>query len=204
MRPINLLPPEAFQRLEARKLRGRLIVIGILYVVLLALVTLLWQGRVDNAESDVAQQEEINAELSRQVSELSEAQTFQADYDSNAALIVQALEIDMSWGRFLNDLARLIPDRVWLNSFTGAVSEPGEAGIGTVTVSGVAFEFPDVSAWLRSMDTDRFPSVTGTWVQTLSSSLVGEADVVDYSSTTGLTEAALSDRVEDRIPEVVP
>ena len=206
MREINLLPPEAFQRLSARRTRARFIVVGLLYMVMLLLLTLLWQGRVSSAENVVTIQQVQNETLQTQVSSLIDSQRLDDDYNADRRLIEEALAVDMSWGRLLNDLARLIPDRVWLESFSGAVSEGGdvEEALGTVTVAGIGFTYPDVSAWLRSLDSDRFPGVEGTWVQTVSESLIGVADVVNFASTTSLTEAAFSNRVIDRVPLVTP
>ncbi len=204
MREINLLPPEAFQRISARRLRARLILAGLLYLVLLVLLTILWQGRVTSAEDLVTIQQQENSTLQQRVDTLAEAQLVVDDYDANTGLIVEALATDLSWGRLLNDLARLIPDRVWLESFTGAAGASGDPTLGTVTVAGVGFSFPDVSAWLRSLDSDRFPGVEGTWVQTAAGAVIGEAGVVNFSSTTSLTAAALSNRIQERIPVVVP
>ncbi len=202
MRPINLLPPEAFQKLSARRLRTRLILAGALYLALLALLTLVWSGRVSDAEQEVDDAQAANDRLEQQVAVLSEAQTLVEEFDANALLVVEALSLDMSWGRILNDLARLIPDRVWLQSFTGAVDDTGTGPLGSITVAGVGFAYPDVSAWLRSLDSDRFPSVTGTWVQTVSETEIGPVTVVNFSSTTSLTERALSGRLATRVPEV--
>ena len=206
MREINLLPPEAFQRLSARRTRARFIVVGVLYVVMLLLLTLLWQGRVSSAENVVTIQQVQNDSLQTQVNSLIDSQALEDDYNADRRLIEEALAVDMSWGRLLNDLARLIPDRVWLESFSGAVSDGAEIeeALGTVTVAGIGFTYPDVSAWLRSLDSDRFPGVEGTWVQTVSESLIGVADVVNFASTTSLTEAAFSNRIAERVPLVAP
>jgi len=202
MREINLLPPEEFLRKSGRRLRARLFLIGALYVVLLVLLTFLWQGRVTRAEDLVVVEQQRNETLQQRVNELSDAQLLVDDYDANARLIADALTLDMSWGRLLNDLARMIPDRVWLESFTGAVSEGGEESLGSVSVAGVGFSYPDVSAWLRSLDSDRFPGVDGTWVQTVSDAVIGRAEVVSFSSSTSLTASAFSNRVDERVPVV--
>ena len=204
MREINLLPPEAFQRLSARRTRARLVLVGILYLVLLALLTLLWQGRVNSAEDLVTIQRAQNSTLEQRVLGLSDAQTLADEYDADVRLIQQALSIDMSWGRLLNDFARLIPDRIWLESFAGSISDGPDTALGTITVTGVGFSYPDVSAWIRSLNADRFPGVDGTWVDTVSEALIGEADVVNFSSTTALTPSALSDRIGSRVPVIVP
>lgn len=202
MREINLLPPEAFKRLDARKRRAQIVVIAVLFVGLLAGLSAVWSGRVDRAENKVAIQQDRNSQLQEDVAALAGAQTFVDDYDANARLLTEALELDMSWGRLLNDLARMIPDRVWLESFSGVIDDSGQGPLGSITVSGIGFAVPDISAWLRSLDSDRFPGVTGTWVQTVSGTEIGPAEVVTFSSTTSLTERALSDRLADRVPVI--
>ena len=202
MRPINLLPPEAFDRLTARRLRSRIAVIAVLYLLLLALITVFQSDEVGDTEEAVTAQEALNTQLEREVVSLSDAQTLVDDFDTNALLVTEALAFDMSWGRIINDLARMIPDRVWLQSFAGTIDETGLGPLGSVTISGVGFDYPDISAWLRSLDSDRFPGVTGTWVQTVSETEIGEADVVSFSSTTSLTDHALSGRASNRVPEL--
>jgi Tfp pilus assembly protein PilN len=204
MKTINLLPPEEFERLGARRLRTRLVLIGLIYLVGLAGLTLWWNNRVADAEAEVTVQQERNLDLQAEVQSLSEAEQLVEAYDGNVLLVADALQRDMSWGRLLNDLARMIPDRVWLESFAGAVGDDAEGVLGSVTVAGVAFSYPDVSAWLRSLDSDRFPGVEGTWVQTISDSLIGEAELVGFSSTTSLTESALANRLDERVPLVIP
>jgi Tfp pilus assembly protein PilN len=112
-----------------------------------------------------------------------------------------ALADDLPWARILNDLGRILPDSVWLESFRGSVDEdPATPQVGVVQVTGVGFDFPDVSAWLRSLDSDRFPAATATWVTSVSEGQIGEANVVNFISQTSLTEAARSDRLATRIP----
>lgn len=204
MRPINLLPPESFEKARTRRRILQIALAALAYVVLLALVTIWWQGRVDRAEDDVVAQQEINAGLQAQVAALAEARELVVDYEANAALVATALANDVSWGRILNDLGRMIPERVWLNSFSGSAQALGPGVQGSLQVSGTGFDFPDVSAWLRSLDSDRFPSVSGTWVTNAATAAIGEAEVVEFSSSTSLTDAALTDRLEERIPEVSP
>ena len=137
MREINLLPPEAFKRLDARKRRVQMVIIAVLYVILLAGLSTVWSGRVDRAKDKVSLQENQNSQLQGRVAALAEAQTFVDDYDANARLLTEALQLDMSWGRLLNDFARMIPDRVWLESFSGIIDETGEGPLGSITVSGI-------------------------------------------------------------------
>ena len=99
-------------------------------------------------------------------------------------------------------LSTEIPSRVWLEGFSGTAQAGETSPYGRITMTGVAFDFPDVSDWIRSLDAQNFPEVTGSWVQSISESTVGTADVVVFSSTTSLTEKAFSSRVRDLVPEV--
>lgn len=201
MRSINLLPPEAHVKEQARERYLRLALVGIAYIALLAALTVIWQGRVAAAEDDVAFQQEANRLLETQIAEFGGIEGLVNEYDFNVALMESALADDLSWGRVLNDLGRVLPDSVWLESFTGTVdSDATTASLGAVQVTGVGFDFPDVSAWLRSLDSDRFPAATGTWVTSVTEGQIGSATVVNFVSQTSLTEAARSDRLETRIP----
>ena len=201
MRSINLLPPEAHVKEQARERFARMALVGIVYVALLAVLTVLWQGRVSEAEKDAALQQEANRLLEVQVAEFGGIESLVGEYDANVTLMETALADDLSWGRVLNDLGRILPDSVWLESFTGTVdSDPTTPAVGTVQVTGVGFDFPDVSAWLRSLDSDRFPAATGTWVTSVAEGKIGSATIVNFVSQTFLTEAARSDRLETRIP----
>lgn len=208
MRAINLLPPEEFEKGARRRQFIKLALAGLAYVAVLGLLVMWWQGRVGAAEDDIAAQEEINQRLTAQVRELADVEQLVGEYDSNVTLLTSALATDLAWGRILNDLGRVIPDRVWLESFAAATAFTAETGaLGTVSVSGIAFDFPDVSAWLRSLDSDRFPSVNGTWVQSVSNISIGDdpgIPAVSFTSTTSLTPAAISSRLVERIPLIAP
>jgi Tfp pilus assembly protein PilN len=201
MRSINLLPPEAHVKEQARARVARLALIAVAYLALLVVLTLVWQARATEAEQDVAAQQQLNRDLEAQVSDFVSVEGLVAEYDANVALMQVALADDLSWGRILNDLGRILPDSVWLESFRGSVDEdPATPQVGVVQVTGVGFDFPDVSAWLRSLDSDRFPAATATWVTSVSEGQIGEANVVNFISQTSLTEAARSDRLATRIP----
>jgi hypothetical protein len=76
--------------------------------------------------------------------------------------------------------------------------------VGRITVAGTGFEFVDVSAWLRALDEARFPGVIGSWVTNATEAQAAEeeASVISFSSTAGLSDAAISNRLQERIPEV--
>lgn len=203
MRPINLLPPEVGARRARRRRLGILVLAGALYVALLGLGVLAWNGRVDNARRDVEVQNTANQTLERQVAALADAGELAARFESKANLVRTALSQDVDWGIILNDLARLIPPRLWVETFSGGIAPETIPGVlGQVSFSGVGLDFPDVSAWLRALDSEQFAGVTGTWVSTISEGTVGNQQVVNFNSSAVLTSAAVTSRADELIPEV--
>lgn len=201
MRPINLLPPEALERAKARRQRWVWIAAAAVFVALLAVATVWFQGKVDDRKADLAEEEAVVTQLRAEAAGLGEFAELKNEFETSKFILEAALDRDVVWGRLLNDLGRMLPDRVWLTSFTGQVAGADAATIGEVAVSGVGFEFPDVSAWLRSLDSSTFPSVDRTWVSTINVGSIGEVPVVNFASSTFLTVASLSDRLALRIPE---
>lgn len=202
MRPINLLPPEVGRRKAHRRRMGFLTFAVVVYIALLGFGYLIWAGRVDDARRDLEAQNTIVQTLERQVVALADSGELAARYEAKADLVRTALSTDVDWGILMNDLARLLPPRLWVETFSGTVAPTDPGVLGQVAFSGVGFDFPDVSAWLRVLDSEQFAGISGTWVSTVSQAMVGDDDVVTFTSTAVLTSAAVTNRAENLIPEV--
>lgn len=204
MRPINLLPPEIARRAESRRKVAGLIALGVLYLLVLAVVSYWWSGKQRDMEAELTAQRQINEATQRQINALAGAKDLRDGYDAGVARVEGVLARDIAWAKILNDLARVIPDRVWLNSFTGTSIENEEtpAVYGQVQVNATAFDYPDASTWLRVLDSDVWPAMGGGWVTAAQRSAIGEVPVVTFQSVASLTGASISRRVENRIPEV--
>ena len=133
MRTINLLPPEAAQRATARRKTAGFVVLGIVYVALLALAALWWQGKATDAQDDLDAQLADNSRIEAEISSLSDVRSLRTTYESSVERLDQALAKDIAWGRLLNDLARIIPDRLWITSLTGGLEEDLENHRGDLT-----------------------------------------------------------------------
>jgi type IV pilus assembly protein PilM len=82
---------------------------------------------------------------------------------------------------------------------TAAAATPAPpAGInGQVTFEARGLDFPDVSIWLKNLgDPAQFPSLAGLWVSTAARADVESQEVVNFTSSAQLTDAARSDRLE--------
>lgn len=204
MRTINLLPPEAAQRATARRKTAGFILLGVVYVALLALVALWWQGKATDAEDDLNAQLAANTRIEAEIASLSDVRTLRSTYENSVERLGTALATDIAWGRLLNDLARIIPDRLWITSLTGTVQQDEENPflLGQFSVTGVAFDFPDASSWLRILDAEEWPALGGGWVSSTSRSTIGESPVIDFTSVASLLPDSRSSRIEDRTPKV--
>ncbi len=65
---------------------------------------------------------------------------------------------------------------------------------GQVSFEGAGRTFPDVANWIKSIST--MPSFSNVWVTNATKGTVNNEEVVDFSSTAQLTDAALSDRLQ--------
>jgi Tfp pilus assembly protein PilN len=204
MRPINLLPPELEQKKEARRRVIGLIALGVAFLALLAVVTYWQNGKVQVAKDDLASQEQVNQETQQKITALASAQDLRTQYEDGVSRVESVLASDVPWAKLFNDLARVIPDRVWLTSFSGsvAVDENDPDVVGQVQVGATAFDYPDASAWLRVIDSDVWPAVARGWVTSAQASTIGDNPVIDFQSSASLTTASISSRVENRIPTV--
>lgn len=204
MRTINLLPPEAAQRATARRKTVGFVALGIVYIAVLAMVALWWQGKLTDAEDDLDAQVAVNTRIEAEVASLSGVRSLRSTYEDGVDRLGTALASDIAWGRLLNDLARIIPDRLWITSLTGNVqaNEENPLLLGQVSVSGVAFDYPDASSWLRVLDAEEWPALGGGWMSSTSLAAIGESPVVNFTSVAALLDAARSNRIEERTPEV--
>ncbi len=203
MRPINLLPPEVARERSRRRKATFGLLAAFAYLVLLGVGMFYWDGKVAAAQDRVDAQLSLNQTLEREAAALADSAVVRDQFEEKADLVRAALTDDVDWGILLNDLARLIPPRVWVDTFNGSVvAETIPGVIGLVSFSGIGFDYPDVSAWLRTLESEQFAGLTGPWVTTVSRGVIGIEQVVTFSSTAALTRGAVTDRADSLIPEV--
>ena len=205
MRAINLLPPEQAERSRAARRRAFLGFVLIAYLALLAAGWWLFNQRAMAVEQDLMDQQTINEAIQREINQLDDARQLARTFDDRVGQLNEALAVDVEWGRLLNDIGRLIPDTVWLNSFTATISttqEEDDPRYGSVVMSGVAFDYPDAATWLLTVDAAEWPALGGAWVNNTAAGQIGQSEVVTFSSAASITAGALTNRAEDRTPEV--
>jgi type IV pilus assembly protein PilM len=154
--------------------RGLLVGVAVGGAVLVLALGGLWaqkRAQLSDERSRLRAAEETNARLERRAAELADAQTRQREIESLRGQVDQLLATDVSWARMLQEIARTIPNDVWLTAFQGSVQAgvtgaPGapSPGTGTTTTTaptaagtGTAVGAPDPLAGVTPL-----PSVGGT------------------------------------------
>lgn len=153
--------------------RGLLVGAAVGGAVLVLVLGGLWvqkRAQLSDERSRLRAAEQQNARLERRAAELADAQTRQREIESLRAQVDQLLTTDVSWARMLQEIARTIPNDVWLTSFQGSLQVGGTrtgrapaTGSGTTTTApsasgtGTATASPDPLAGVTPL-----PSVGGT------------------------------------------
>jgi type IV pilus assembly protein PilM len=193
-------------------------------IILLAIPTIARQHSISHEHHLLAQQQARNLELQTKIGQLADAQAKQQQLDALRAQIAGLLSTDVSWSRMLQDIARTIPNDVWLTSFQGTATPAAQSSSppataqsttttgsgatttttvpaapaselsGTVNFSAVGTDYPAVAAWLKMIS--ELPSLSDLWVPNISEAQLAGQGVVNFSSTANLTPAARSNRLE--------
>lgn len=200
---VDLLPPEYGEAARFRRVQAGL---GLGVVAAVGVVGLLFlhaSGAVSDAQADVDTATATQSRLQTEVAGYRDVQARYATATAAQAMLVQAMGTEVRYSTLLDDLARTVPDGVWLTSTQFNQSAPtttaaaGSAlstagAIGTVTISGVALVYDDVARWLDAQATQE--GFASPYLTTSAAELVNGKKAVTWSATAVLTSDALSGR----------
>jgi Tfp pilus assembly protein PilN len=207
MRPINLLPPEQARAAKARRGSAMVVLLFVVFLVGLAGLWFMKSQSLAAAVENVDNERAANARLENDIAALSDAADALNRYESRSVQLTESLAVDLDWGRFMNDLGRVLPPRTWVTSLSASAAPPDPAATGTptygsVTFGGTAFDYPDASTWFRTLDSTEWPAVGGAWVASITQAEIADFPTVVFSSSASLTEQSFSDRATTRIVEI--
>jgi type IV pilus assembly protein PilM len=194
-RRISLLPGEIAVERAAR--RQVVMAGGAVAAVAAGLfgLFLLRQGSVADAQEAAAHEEARTETLTAQVASLSEVEALEADIAGRRATVEATLTGDVAWTRVLQEVATVLPNDVWLTSFTGTRATADGVTPSTVTFAATGFDQTSAARWLLRVG--ELSSFDGLWLPN-SSKIAGTTgrELVQFSSNANLTPAAQSDRAE--------
>jgi Tfp pilus assembly protein PilN len=176
---------------------------GVGAVAIVAALGVSAHQSVGTAKADLASAQATQTQLQNQLNSLQSVKDVYNQVAAKKAMLRQAMGQEIRWSYYLTDLSLKVPDHVWLNSVTAAETAGSAApapaagavtpaGIGTVTFAGVAFSHDDVATWLDTLAKER--GYTNAYFTNSTKAKLGPRDVVNFSSSVTLTQAALSGR----------
>jgi Tfp pilus assembly protein PilN len=208
---VNLLPMEI---IEARKFRQTRILLGVavLGTLLIAAAGVFWaqQGVQDANDQLTVSQAKVTV-LNAEKAKYAAVPKIIAQVDAAQAARTLAMEADVLWYRYLNDLDDARPAGVTLtamtltlNSVSAAPAPPsdplGSHAVGTLTLGGTAEKYQQVAGWLEALE-----KLTGISSAALSEATEAEGeDGVTFSSTAVIDTDALSHRFDEPLDVTKP
>ncbi len=200
---VNLMPAAYARKAAVRRARvgaimalsGAALVSGLLFLV-------SWQGAT-SAQERLDQATFERAMAQKEVARYADVPRVFDAVNSAEAQLALAMGNEVRWSFFLNDLALTMPAGVGLDTLDLTAIGPGQvptdtgdgqpgAKLGTLSVTGKALAYNNVSNWLDSlakMDTVADPYAAG-----LASVKEEDTKVVTFSSTGDITTDTLSGR----------
>jgi Tfp pilus assembly protein PilN len=197
---VNLLPGEIRERQRVRRRGGAVAVVGVLVLAALGAFYFLQQMRLNDLERDLADQQAENDRLRGEIAELQEFDQQQRELAASQDLLNTLLADEVRWSGVLRDISLVIPGQTWLTTLNGqitqeagATTQPAEGPsglIGQISFNGFGLSHRAVALWLtRLEDVEGFAN---PWVSTSQKTEIGLQEVVQFTSTTDLSEQVLA------------
>ncbi|HVF05916.1 MAG TPA: PilN domain-containing protein [Frankiaceae bacterium] len=205
---VNLLPPEIAEQAALRKSQVAMVATGLAAVAVVGVLYLQATAKVSAAEEDKAQAAAANAKLRTELQALDHVKSTYARVDAANKTVATAMAFEVRWSTYLHDLTLTIPENVWLDEVAaemtvmkqaaaGNTEQVLDGGLGTVTFKGSAFSQDDVASWLESLAKQKgYADPYFTKAEDRMATRV----VIDFESTTYLSEKALSNRYAKGLP----
>jgi Tfp pilus assembly protein PilN len=196
---INLLPGEIRERQRIRRRGGAVAAVGVVVLAALGVFYFLQQMRLNDLRQDLEAQEAENDRLRAEIAELQEFDQQQRELAASQDLLNTLLADEVQWSGVLRDISLVIPGQTWLTTLNGQITETeaaaqpteGPSGlIGQISFNGFGLSHRAVALWLtRLEDVEGFAN---PWVSTSQKTEIGLQEVVQFTSTTDLSEQVLA------------
>ncbi|MCA1838838.1 MAG: PilN domain-containing protein [Actinomycetota bacterium] len=205
-RRINLLPTEVLVRKRIRRQTGLLATGVVLFLLILAGIWFIRQGQLHDQLDQLDAANAQVATLQAKVAKLQEFAALDQTVKSKEATLASAMAGDVAWSRLLIELSMIIPGDSWLTAMSGTAgaAAPGTArtvapagsapALGSLNFTVVTFDFPGVSKWITRLQ--ELKSLQNIWVPAASKGAIGDRTVINYSSTSDLSQEAASKRFQ--------
>lgn len=189
---VNLLPPEIAERARFRRTQAGL---GALVALALLGTGLLFMNSASSVNDAQGGLDAAVAEQAQLAKEKAQFSSVTATYAAAAAAdltLAQAMSQEVRYAAYLHDMALTMPEHVWVTSVAYKQTPTAAGAVGTVTMSGVAYVYPDVAVWLETLAKEK--GYEAPTLVTSEAGLIGAIPSVKWTTTTLLSPEALSGR----------
>ena len=195
---VNLLPPEILVRRFVRRVQYGLAGAGVTSVALLGLLYVGAVSNANDAEAELRKETATGQAVQAEQAKYADVDAVYARAEAAEVMLTQAMGEEVRYSSHLQQLARTVPDRVWLKNVafkqTPPAAVPGDTtpGIGSVTFTGVGYEHDDVATWLETIA--KHKGYAKPYLTSSTEALIGERVTVDFVTNVVLTPDSLSRR----------
>jgi Tfp pilus assembly protein PilN len=201
---VNLLPEATRQRGRASQQRSILALAAVLLLAVLGGVYWWANDQVNQAEDVLADEEAETSRLRGEQAELVAFQDLADRRERSDALLIAAMDDEVSMAGILQDVAAVMPSDTQLETFVVTLEEPdpetGETGVGAFNLSGrtLTSHAPGVERVLMQLD-----KVVSFRELYLNSSILDlpDEDVATFSLDGQIGPEATTGRYTDGLPE---
>lgn len=195
---VNLLPPEIEERRRFRRVQYGL---GGGALASVAVMGLLYAGAVGSArdaQADLRDATAAGQAVQAEQAKYADVAAVYARAEAAELMLTQAMAEEIRYSNHLGQLARTVPEQIWLKNVaftqTPAAPAPGDTmpSIGTVTFTGVGYGHDDVATWLDTLAAHK--GYAKPYLTSSTEALVGERVTVDFVTNVVLTPDSLSRR----------
>lgn len=196
---VNLLPGEIRERQRVRRRGGAVAAVGVIVLVALGAFYFLQQLRLNDLKRDLAAQQAENDRLRAEIAELQEFDQQQRELAASQDLLNTLLADEVRWSGVLRDISLVIPGQTWLTTLNAQITEQAETAqpttgpsglVGQISFNGFGLSHRAVALWLtRLEDVEGFAN---PWVSTSQKTEIGLQEVVQFTSTTDLSQQILA------------
>ena len=209
---VNLLPLEIIQGRRLRRTKQLLLVLVFAGIVLAAAGTYLAQREVSQARDDLTVAQSRVTTLQTEAGRYSAVPAVVSQVEAAAKARADAMARDVLWYQFMNDLEGALPAGVTQDSVTvaltpatGAAGTTGSSGatggsplapggVGTLTVSGDAGQYQEISSWLDGLA--KVNGISSPSLANATKTVDAGVATVTYSISAVVTDTAFSHRYD--------
>lgn len=146
---INLLPVRAAQKKERLRSQGMILVLSVVGVVAAcALVWMSLSGKVDKVKSEVRAKNAEIARLQKTIGDVKDIEAKKAELKAKLDVLAKLKANRSGPGRLLDELSRVIPEKVWIKSFSEAA--------GAISISGTGLTEESVADFIAALEKSKF------------------------------------------------